>query len=100
MAGQMFPPEMDSWQFSAGHAFLHLTAAEPGETGPEPPGLVDRMAEAVGQLDRATAEGWRLLGVKLLREAAGTYQLDALLGRPRSAAGPTPATHPFTERAA
>jgi len=90
MAGPAALPDPHSWQFSAGHAFLRLAAAEAPETGPEPPGTIDRMAEAIQQLDLATAEGWRLLGVKLLREPRGFYQLNALLVRPwPTAAGPS-----------
>jgi len=81
----------DCWQLCGRHAVLRLAAAEAPETGPEPPGLIDRMADAIEQLDRATAEGWRLVGVKLLRQPAGFYRLDALLARPRPVATVRPA---------
>jgi len=93
MAKPAFSPLPDCWRLSGRRAVVRLAAAGGPETGPEPPGLVDRMADAIEQLDRATAEGWRLVGVKLLREPGGFYRLDALLARPRPAALVPPAAN-------
>jgi len=90
-----------SWQFSGRQAFLRLAAAPAGESAPEPAGTVDRMAEAIEALDRATADGWRLVDVKLLREVGGLYRLDARLARPESIAkGPRPPRSAGADRAA
>lgn len=91
MAHSPVSPSLDCWRLSGRRAVLCLTADGAPETGPEPPGLVDQMAEAIEQLDRATAEGWRLVAVKLLRQPEGFYRLDALLARPRPAALVPPA---------
>jgi hypothetical protein len=58
------------------------------------------MADAIEQLDRATAAGWRLVGVKLLREAQGFYRLDARLARPGPAAVSCSTPAAIAERAA
>jgi len=100
-------PAPDCWQLSGRRAVLRLAASHAPETGPEPPGLIDRMADAIEQLDRAIAEGWRLVGVKLLRQPEGFYRLDALLTRPRptaldplAAADPPGLYPPAADRAA
>ncbi len=65
----------------AEHRLLRLTSPAAGDSEPE--GLVDGLVEAVEQLERAAADGWRLVGVKLLRDARGAYHLDARLMAPR-----------------
>jgi len=51
--------------------------------------LVDGLAEAVDQLDRAAEDGWRLIGVQLVRRADGEYRLDARLAPPPTAEAPS-----------
>jgi len=93
MANPAVSPSPHCWRLSGRRAVLRLAADEAPETGPEPPALIDQMADALEQLDRATAEGWRLVGVKLLRQPGGFYRLDALLARPRPAALVPPAAN-------
>jgi len=58
---------------------LHLASAATDGADDEPEGLVDGLAEAVERLDRAVEEGWRLTGVRLVRDGRGHYHLDARL---------------------
>ena len=86
----MTPPETalpEPQEPSCRRAMLRLASVATADGDAEPDGLVDGLVEAVEQLDRATEDGWRLVGVKLLRDAAGDYQLDARLARPAPLSG-------------